>query len=84
MLVRSGGRETLRRNFGFTTIAVATLALGIGANTSIFVLIDAVLLQKLPVPAADKIVSIYVAWGAYRRQQRGHRLNLEHCHMRAC
>ncbi|HEU4993827.1 MAG TPA: ABC transporter permease, partial [Gemmatimonadaceae bacterium] len=50
--------RTLRRNFGFTAIAVATLALGIGANTAIFGLIDAVLLRKLPVPAADRLVSI--------------------------
>src|SRR5262245_54902899 len=50
--------RTLRRNVGFTTIAVATLAMGIGANTAIFVLIDAVLLRTLPVPDAQELVAI--------------------------
>ena len=41
--------RTMRKNCGFSTIAVLSLALGIGANTAIFGLIDALLLKSLPV-----------------------------------
>ncbi|HEX4810212.1 MAG TPA: ABC transporter permease, partial [Bryobacteraceae bacterium] len=48
----------LRRNPGFAAIVVISLALGIGANTAIFTLIDAVMLRSLPVRSPDELVSV--------------------------
>lgn len=50
--------RTLRRAPGFAAVIVATLALAIGANTAIFSVVDAVLIDPLPFPNADRLVSI--------------------------
>jgi predicted permease len=56
--VRYGARS-LRRTPGFTIAAVITLALGIGANTTVFSLLDAVIFKALPVPAPHELVTLY-------------------------
>src|SRR5260370_4947126 len=50
--------RTMRKSPGFTTVAVVTLALGIGANTAIFTVVNALVLQPLPVKDPSRILAI--------------------------
>src|SRR5687768_2427020 len=51
--------RTLARSPGFTLVAVLTLALGIGANTAIFTVVNAVLVRPLPFPGSDHVVRLF-------------------------
>ena len=55
------GLRLLRNNLGFTSVAILSLALGIGANTAIFQLLDAVRLRTLPVNEPQKLAMLQLA-----------------------
>ena len=61
--------RTLRKSPGFTAVALVTLSLGIGTNTAIFTLIDALLLRALPVPSPGQLLQVSMTPGDGRESQ---------------
>src|SRR6266567_1495971 len=52
------GLRTLRKNTGSTLVIVLSLAIGIGANSAIFSVVDALLLRPLPYPQPDRLAAV--------------------------
>ena len=59
--------RSLRSSPAFTAVAILSLALGIGANTAIFSLIDSVMLKTLPVPHPEQLLQVRTPAGSARR-----------------
>ena len=62
------GLAGLRREPGFALVAIGVLALGIGANTAMFSVVDGALLKPLPFPAPERVVRMWEAADADQRQ----------------
>jgi putative ABC transport system permease protein len=62
------GLRTLRKNLGFTTVAVLTLAIGIGSNTAIFSVLESQLWRPLPFPESERLVDAHVVHREKPRQ----------------
>src|SRR5262245_28440907 len=59
--------RTLWRQPSFTIVAVAILALGVGATTAMYSLMNTLLLRPLPYPEAGRLVRVYRTWHEHRR-----------------
>lgn len=64
------GLRGFRRSPGFVSVAVLTLALGLGANTAIFAVLYNVVLRPLPYPDASRLVKVYLILNSDRRGPR--------------
>ena len=59
--------RTLRKTPAFTVVAMLTLAVGLGINTAVFSVVNAVMIRRLPYPEPDRVVSLWGSISATRR-----------------